>query len=166
MPEAICDTSVIQYLHQLKVLDLLPGIYGTVVVPRAVAEELAAGRLAGVDVPDALQLPWAQIGDVTMHAALVSEEALGPGESEVLSLALQRKESVALIDDAVARAFARHHQIRFTGTLGIFVRAKSLGLIERVSPLLEALRDRGFRVTPAVTEVILREAGETQETSS
>lgn len=34
MPEAICDTSPLQYLHQLKLLDLLPRLYSKVIVPR------------------------------------------------------------------------------------------------------------------------------------
>ncbi|WP_293113102.1 hypothetical protein [Moorena sp. SIO4G3] len=43
MPNVIADTSPIQYLYQTNLLDLLPQLYGSVIVPQAVANELAAG---------------------------------------------------------------------------------------------------------------------------
>ncbi|EGJ35396.1 MULTISPECIES: hypothetical protein [Moorena] len=42
MPNVIADTSPIQYLYQTNLLDLLPQLYGSVIVPQAVANELAA----------------------------------------------------------------------------------------------------------------------------
>ena len=42
MAEAICDTSPLQYLHQLGRLDVLRRLVGRVVVPPAVVDELAA----------------------------------------------------------------------------------------------------------------------------
>lgn len=40
MPEVICNTSPIQYLHQLGKLELLPALYGRIILPAAVASEL------------------------------------------------------------------------------------------------------------------------------
>lgn len=48
MPETISNTSPIQYLYQADLLELLPALYGAVIIPGAVAQELAAGREAGV----------------------------------------------------------------------------------------------------------------------
>lgn len=39
MPEVIVNTSPIQYLFQLDLLDLLPHLYGHIIIPRAVSEE-------------------------------------------------------------------------------------------------------------------------------
>ena len=45
---AIADTSPIQYLFQTGLLDLLPALYGEVILPEAVVSELASVlRLAG-----------------------------------------------------------------------------------------------------------------------
>lgn len=52
MPEIICNTSPIQYLHQLRVLHLLEALAGQVTVPTAVVDELAAGRRLGISLPD------------------------------------------------------------------------------------------------------------------
>ncbi|NEO71290.1 hypothetical protein [Moorena sp. SIO3H5] len=55
MPNVIADTSPIQYLYQTNLLDLLPQLYGSVIVPQAVANELAAGIVAPIlDKLDAL----------------------------------------------------------------------------------------------------------------
>jgi predicted nucleic acid-binding protein len=43
MPETVVNTSVFQYLFQLGLLEVLPKMYGSVVVPDAVRAELAQG---------------------------------------------------------------------------------------------------------------------------
>ena len=61
MPDIVVDTSPLQYLHQLGLLDILPKLVGTAIVPQAVADELAEGRRNGVNVPDPAKLSWAVI---------------------------------------------------------------------------------------------------------
>ncbi len=40
MPDVIVNTSPLQYLFQLSLLELLPSLYGQVIVPEAVVLEL------------------------------------------------------------------------------------------------------------------------------
>jgi hypothetical protein len=86
--DILCDTSPLQYLHQLGCLDLLPKLAGTVLVPPAVVRELAEGKAAGHDVPVPDALEWTTICRPLAASAerLVGE--LGAGEKEVLMLAL------------------------------------------------------------------------------
>ena len=79
MAEVICNTSPLQYLHQLGHLDLLPQLTGPVVVPTAVATELAEGHKLGVDVPDPEALPWITLRAPRSHAVLPLMTDLGPG---------------------------------------------------------------------------------------
>ena len=58
MPEYICDTSVMQYLHQIGVLHILPALGSSNCIPPAVSSELAAGRQSGIDLPDVAVLDW------------------------------------------------------------------------------------------------------------
>ena len=44
MPDVICNTSSLQYLHQAGVLELLPALAGQVYVPEAVVAELREGQ--------------------------------------------------------------------------------------------------------------------------
>ena len=56
MPEVICNTSPLQYLHQLDLLDVLQAFTDHIIVPPAVVHELAAGRAQGVNLPDPIAL--------------------------------------------------------------------------------------------------------------
>ena len=85
---------------------------------------------------------------------------LGPGDREVLALALELGDSVAVLDDKVARRSARRLDLSFTGTLGLLLDAKTAGLIETVAPYLDRLDDRNFHLSPETRRLILRRADE------
>ena len=89
MTNVICNTSPFQYLHQIGQLHILPALAGKIIVPPAVVEELAVGRVAGVDLPDLLQLDWVMVQSPAGQSALPLISDLGAGESEVLMLALE-----------------------------------------------------------------------------
>lgn len=52
MHDIICNTSPLQYLHQLNLLHILRSLAGQVIVPPAVMQELAEGLALGVNLPD------------------------------------------------------------------------------------------------------------------
>ena len=85
MREAICDTSPIQYLHQIGVLHLLAEFYTRTIIPPAVVNELERGRSIGVDLPDVRALPWLtiQVPEGLDKAPTMAD--LGAGEKEVLA---------------------------------------------------------------------------------
>jgi predicted nucleic acid-binding protein len=58
LPEVICNTSPLQYLHQIVQQKLLPKLVSRIVVPTAVAQELAEGRRRGLDLPIPEALAW------------------------------------------------------------------------------------------------------------
>jgi len=66
VPDVISDTSPIQYLHQVQLLDLLPVLYGKIIVPQAVADEIKEGIRLGYDLPDVSALSWIEIKDATL----------------------------------------------------------------------------------------------------
>ena len=89
MSELICDTSVVQYLHQLHLPDILPALGSAVVLPEAVVGELDQGRARGIDLPDVSALDWLTIRTASARPPLSHAAELGPGESEVLWLVMQ-----------------------------------------------------------------------------
>ncbi len=113
--EVISDTTPIQYLHQAGCLDLLPALYSSIIVPEGVAAELAVGHAQGVSLPDLDRLDWVRIRTAPHLDILPLAADLGQGEREVLSLAAGRSDVLALLDDGLARHFARHLEISFTG---------------------------------------------------
>ncbi len=160
MLEIICNTSPLQYLHQLGRLEILHHLAGTLVVPTAVAAELAEGRQRGVDVPDPGVLPWITLREPRSQAVLPLMIELGPGETAVLALALESQDAVTILDDGLARRHAQRLGLRFTGTLGLLLDAKRAGHIEAVAPLLDTLHVLRFRLDPTTRLAVLRMAGE------
>jgi predicted nucleic acid-binding protein len=160
VPEVICNTSPLQYLHQLNILDILPGLYGKVLIPQAVEAELQIGRLLGLALPDLPRLEWAVIHPVDELPFLNAIPDLGRGEREVLALGAQRTGTVLVLDDGLGRQYARLLKLPFTGTLGVLVKAKQVGLVPAIRPLLDGLDRLGFWVTSEVRAKALALAGE------
>lgn len=75
-------------------------------------------------------------------------------------LALESPGTVVILDDALARRFAESLRIPFTGTLGLLLDAKKLGLLQTLEPCLERLQALGFRLSAQTRSVVLDRAGE------
>jgi predicted nucleic acid-binding protein len=160
MPEVIVDTSPLQYLHQLGLLDLLPFFYGNVLVPEAVVREIAMGRAQGIFLPDLEDLPWIQVRRVVGQAVLPLVSDLGAGEREVLALALEARQPLVVLDDRLARRQAQRFNFSMTGTLGLLLKGKQSGRIDQLGPLLDRLEDLNFRLDAATRTSVLSLAGE------
>jgi len=160
VPEVISDTSPLQYLHQAECLDLLPALYGSIFVPEGVEAELASGRARGVSLPDLGKLDWVQVLPAPHRRILPLAVDLGRGEREVLALAMERTGALALLDDSLARHFARYLEIPFTGTLGILLKAKAAKYLEAVRPVVDRLQALGFRLASQTRSSVLELAGE------
>jgi predicted nucleic acid-binding protein len=157
---AVANTSPFQYLHQTGLLELLPQLYQRVLVPPAVVAELAAGRALGFDLPDPTGHSWAEVVRPQSFAILPAVTDLGPGEHEALALAVERSGAVLIIDDGLARRHAELLRLRFTGTVGVLLRAKREGLLPAITPVLDRLEALRFRLDVATRRAVLRQAGE------
>lgn len=162
MPDVICNTSPLQYLHQCGQLALLRLMYGTVTIPGAVAEEIEAGRKLKVSLPLIHSVPWLTVRPVPDIHSFPLTPDLGAGEIEVLMLAARTPDSVVVIDDALARRYAKLHGIRVTGTCGILVKAKQRGHLAAVAPILDRLDGLGFFLDRHTKDLVLNLAGEAQ----
>ncbi|HAV61543.1 MAG TPA: DUF3368 domain-containing protein [Verrucomicrobiales bacterium] len=159
MPEVFCNTSPIQYLHQLDLLFLRPALYAKVGVPLAVIRELQAGIQKGVALP-ALPLPESFEEMDDLETDFLPFAALGPGENQVLAQLHANPGSLGILDDRPARALARKLGFRITGTLGVLLRAKQRALIPTLRPCLHRLEEAGFRIHPVTRQEVLRLANE------
>ena len=160
MADYVCNTSPLQYLHQVGRFALLPSLLGHVLVPSAVVAELATGRALGVDLPDLDGLDWITVRSPAQTFAVTSSVTLGLGEIEVIALTLECGDAVAVLDDRAARLFAQSLGLRVIGTLGLVLDAKHAGLLPAVKPVLDELRSRRFRLALKTREAVLRLAGE------
>lgn len=160
MSDVICDTSVLQYLHQLDLLHILPSLATNVFVPAAVVEEIEVGIEHQVDLPRLKEIEWIRVETPQAITALPLVADLGPGEAQVLMLALERPGTVALLDDGLARRVASLLDIPMTGTLGLLLDSKKAGLISAVKPLLDELQRLNFRLDADTRRIVLKLANE------
>lgn len=161
MPDvAFVDASPIIFLGAAGRLDLLRAAAARVVVPEAVADEVAAG---GADDPAFAAMrsaAWIDTAsDVVVSPDLIRWD-LGRGETQVLALAKATSGAVAVIDDLEARRCGRAVGIPVRGTLGLVLAARRDGRISAARPLLEYLRLAGMYLSDDVVDRALREVGE------
>jgi hypothetical protein len=60
----------LQYLNQIDQHHILPALTGKINVPSAVVDEIAVGRVAGVDLPDMSQPDWVVIKSPALSCEL------------------------------------------------------------------------------------------------
>lgn len=156
----ISNTSPLLYLHQVGQLNLLPQLYGIVIAPDAVNQELVVGKETGVDVPDLSRLDWLQVQSIRAASAIPNVIDLGRGEAEVIALGLTHPNSLLILDDQLGRRIAKLYQLRCTGTLGVLIKAKQVGYVAAIAPIIAQLQSKGMWLTEAVIQSALNLAGE------
>ena len=157
MPEPpACNASPLIVLARAGHLDLLRTLYGGVIVPDAVADEVLHGP-ANDPAAAALQTDaWLQRTAVPDIPLPVAAWDLGMGEAEVLAWALRHPGCEAILDDRLGRRCARALAIPVRGTLGVVLLAKKRGIIPAARPVVESLRKAGLFISPEVLEPSLR----------
>jgi predicted nucleic acid-binding protein len=86
--------------------------------------------------------------------------ALDLGEAAVIQLALETAARWVAIDDWKGRRAALATGLRVTGSLGLLGRAKQVGLLPAVRPVIEAAIAQGIRYHPNLVREVLRAVGE------
>ena len=81
-------------------------------------------------------------------------------EASAIALALEHHIGLVAIDERRGRLFARDAGLRVTGSLGVLLRAKRLGLIEEVRPRIDQMRAAGIWTSDSLFNAVLREAKE------
>lgn len=147
---AVADSACLIVLDQIGRTDLLTRLFGTILVPPAVAAEIP--RLYDF-------LSVRETANPVMAAVLSTR--MDAGEAEAIALALEVGNAWVILDDMRARRAAFQLGLRVIGTLGLILRAKQNGVIERVEPLLDEVEEAGFYMTPGLFQKVMRLAGET-----
>ena len=146
----VADASPLIGLDRAGALDLLPGVFGQLSAAPAVVAEF--GR----------RPTWLAEVLVENHAQVevLTELRFGSGEAEALAVALERAGTTVLLDEKRARAFAKRRGLAVVGTAGVVLRAKQRGLIPAVRPVLDALKQSGFRLSDGLYAAMASQAGE------
>jgi predicted nucleic acid-binding protein len=155
----VADTGPLHYLALIGEIDVLPRLFGTVIVPAEVRTELdqpmtppSVRVLATTPPPwlDVRPTPLTDDGDATLRA-------LDAGERAAIVLAASIGADLILMDDRPGVAAARAKGFAVTGTLGLLERAFRHGWID-LAGAVAALRATNFHIRQELLDILLAEA--------
>jgi predicted nucleic acid-binding protein len=151
----VSDTSPLNYLVLIEQAGVLPRLYGRVLIPRSVHEELSAPETPAPVRAWVGDLPgWVEISNDPPAA----DESLGhlhAGERDAISLALRSGAGALLVDERRGREEAEKRGVKVIGTLGVLVAAYENGLLD-LTEALGRLRQTTFHVSPKLLAAILQ----------
>lgn len=150
----VADTGPLHYLVLIEAIELLPRLYGRVLVPEVVCTELAHLRTpAPVRTWLATNPVWLK-SRVTPPVAALPFPWLGDGERAAIALAQSIGAALVLIDDRAGAVAARSQGLAATGTLGVLELGAMSGLVDMPSAVTR-LKATNFRYRPELLEMLL-----------
>lgn len=134
----VADTTPLNYLILIGRTEILGRIFGEVLVPQAVMEELRHPK-APPEVVRWLREtpPWLTVVPVRQLDVTIQ---LGKGENEAISLAIERSARIVLMDERLGRAAAQARGLLPIGTLNLIDLADEMRLLDSLSALHDLAR--------------------------
>ncbi|HST58241.1 MAG TPA: DUF3368 domain-containing protein [Longimicrobium sp.] len=156
----ISDSSSLIAIGAVGQLELLRSLYGEVIVPPAVWNEVTTPNRPGANAVK--QASWIRVVPVSNPmAAGQLPSPVGRGEAEAIALAIELSADVLLIDERRARKAALGLGLPVTGVLGLLLEAKKRGSISAIKPILDQMETTvAFRLKRSLYDAALRAAGE------
>ena len=157
MIAVVSDTSPINYLVQIGLVELLRELYETVLLPPEVVTELVSASAPLVVREWASDLPsWVLVRQSKPEARDDPRwRRLDIGERAALAIA-DEFGGLLLIDERAGCSIAKQNSIRVTGTLGVLDEAARRQLI-LLSEAAELLKKTSFRYPAAIVNRLLAE---------
>ncbi len=160
MPKVIVNSTPMIILSKIGQIDILQQLYGNVIIPQAVYEEVTRKSDAASQI--LAEKGWIRVEHVRNDADRgMYRSKLHDGEVEVMMLA---RESVGpvlvIIDDNAAKKTAKYLGLHVTGTLGVLALAKKKGILGSVKPAVTRMKEQGFFISSAVETMVCKACGE------
>lgn len=158
----VSDTSPIINLAIIGQLDLLPKLFQKVILPQAVFDEIVTEGTGLPGSSEISQANWVEVKACQNHSLVQTLlEELDLGESEAIVLALEIHTNIILMDEDLGRKIALRYHLQPLGVLGILLKAKRVGLIVAIKPLMDELvLTARFFIHAKLYEDVLELAGE------
>jgi len=146
----ISDTSCLILLHKIDELELLDKLGRNVYVTQIIKREF------GQKLPD-----WIKVKEPSdPHYQKMLEMDLDEGEASAIALSFEIDNSILILDNLKGRKIADKLNLRYSGTFGLILRAKQVGIFESVKPILDKIRKTNFRFSQKIFDSILEQSGE------
>ena len=158
----VSNTTPLIGLASIRRFDLLRKLFSEVHIPHAVYDEaVVAGREEGGAKREVSSASWIETSRVRDRLAVeVLLDELDRGEAETIVLARELNADWVLMDEKKGRRKLSQLGMRKLGTLGVLLKAKEVGILQRIRPDVERLRSQGFSISQPVVDAVLKQAGE------
>lgn len=154
MPKVVSNTTPIISLLKIDKLQVLKDLYGEVVIPHEVFNEIEAGKNKEY-YTDLSKIQWIKVMKIKDEKSLSYFLDLDKGEAETIILANELGANLTILDETLGRYHAKHAELKVTGTLGVLLKAKKSGYIIELKSLLYELKDKGIWLSKDLIEKIL-----------
>lgn len=157
----VADTTPLSELSKIDKLDLLQALFGTVIIPQEVYQELTTGNHPAVSAVKSAS--WTEVYSVKDRKKvqeLQFETGLDLGECSAIVLAEELDAEQLLIDEKAGRKVALTRNLPILGLVGAIILAKDKQIVETVKDILDALINRGTRISPKLYNYALITAKE------
>jgi len=149
-------------------VDLLPQLFGMIVIPEVVYQELLANGENHPVTQTLIMVDWLDVrsvSDPSQVMILERDRKLDPGEANAIVLALELQATQLLVDERLGRMEAKRQGLSITGILGVLLAAKRQGLIPVIRPILDRLvNEANFRISRRLYDEVLVLAEEVTRT--
>jgi predicted nucleic acid-binding protein len=151
----VADTSPLNYLIEIDCIDLLHRLYDTIIIPCAVADELAHS-----DAPSKVRLWIDKLPDWVekRNCNLRPDQGLmllDRGEREAIQIALETGADLLLIDERRGSDEAERRKLTVTGTLGVLLNAGLQRFIDPEAAFRRLISTTNFRVSAGLESEFL-----------
>jgi predicted nucleic acid-binding protein len=150
MPNIISDSSCLIALDNIGMISILKDLYEKIYITEEVYSEF------GQSIEN-----WIEIKPVENKNYLrILNQLVDLGEASTIALSLELTDNLMILDDKKARTVANNLNLKFTGLLGVILKAKQQKIIPSVSHLLSRLKSVNFRISEVIENEVLRLASE------
>jgi len=148
----ISDTTPIISLMKAGQLGLLEKMFGSVVIPKAVYDELTVNKNFEKEIDSFKRCTFVKVETVENESSvniLRNVTGLDAGESEAIVMVEEKQADLLLMDEHKGRQVAKKMGIRITGTIGILLQAFDESFLTRedVEQCLLLLKESNIRVS-------------------
>lgn len=145
----VSDTSPLHYLALIDETHILPELFGRVIIPQQVFDELQQPNTPDAVKAFAKSLPtWLEVRSIQIPIDS-SLFHLDKGEQEAITLAIEIQADALLIDETKGRRAAKLHGLRVVGVLGVLLDASLAGICE-LETAFDKLRQTNFRASESL----------------
>jgi predicted nucleic acid-binding protein len=153
----VINTGPLIALAKMDALDATGQLPLEFICPAEVREELDEGAAQGYEL---IAPSWLTVVLLSTPLSPVSIAALDKGEAAVIQLAIEQGRLRVSIDEVQGRRMAAALGLSVVGSLGLVARAKALGIVQAIRPLIEKAMLEGIYYHPDLVSRVLTAAGE------